>query len=374
MKLILPLILLLTMSLPPSVLAGTAAAANPDLSRHPRYSRYDFGEPSRVINFGTQPMAVPIGVIAEVMKRDRILRNELRRQGLEIRFHPFLKGDDINFFLKQGKMDAAMVGDMPTITTSATTDIRVVALAKQGFSSIVAKGRLTLAGLKGKRIGYPLVSNAHYALLAALAAVDLKESDVRLVPMEISEMVEALATGRIDAFAAWEPVPSIARKKIDKATILFRHLNSSYLYFSKPLVDRHPEAARLLLAAMIRALRWMKENEENLRLASEWTLAAEEQLQGKPVGLTAADVADLTLRQIRSITPYPTIPERDLTDKGSLRKMFDFLKSHGKLAGSTEWGRVAGSFDRGAIAAILANQRRYRLRSFDYDMGKPANE
>jgi ABC-type nitrate/sulfonate/bicarbonate transport system substrate-binding protein len=370
MKLFMPLILLAALSLSLPGLAETAAAGSqPDLSRHPVYSKYDFGTAPEVIDFGTQPLAVPIGVIAEVMKRDRILRNSLREKGFEIRFHPFLKGSDISFFLKQGKIDAAMAGDIPTIISASSFDIVVTALVKQGFSAIVAKGPVTVAGLKGKRIGYPAVSNAHYALLAALSSADIKESDVRLSPMEISEMVDALAASRIDAFAAWEPMPSIALKRIENTAIVFKHLNPGYLYFSRPLVERHPEASSLLVASVIRALTWMKRKEEHLRMASEWTLGAKELLHGKQAGLSVEEIAVLTMQEIKGISS-PTIPERELTDKGSIRKNFDFLKSRGDLAATATWEKVMRSFDRGVIADVLANPRKYRLNSFDYDTGK----
>jgi hypothetical protein len=121
---ILVLLLLSVLLLPLPVSAVTAAREpDGDLARHPLYSKFDFGKPSQRINFGAQPLSVPIGVIGEVMKRDRVLRNALGEIGFEIRFHPFLKGDDINFFLRQGKIDIALLGDMPTIMTASAYDI-----------------------------------------------------------------------------------------------------------------------------------------------------------------------------------------------------------------------------------------------------------
>lgn len=364
-------LLLLALSTPAAPSAATSPSkSGDDLSRHPLYSRYDFGNTPGVINVGTQPLAVPVGVIGEVMQRDRILRGELGKIGLEIRFHPFLKGDDINFFLRRGRIDAAMGGDMPTVVTASSFDIQVTALAKQGYSSIVTKGHFTIRGLKGKRIGYPPVSNAHYALLAALASAGMKESEVRMVPMQVSEMVEAFTGGRIDAFAAWEPIPSVALKRINDAAAIYRYLNSSYLYFSRSLVDRHPEAASLIVASMVRALGWMKGKEENLRLAAKWTLAAGKRLRGKAVPLSAEEIAILTMKDILSISSSPIIPERDLAENGAIRKKFDFLKGRGQISPDASWEKVLQSFDRATIAKVLANPKRYRLNSFDYAMEK----
>jgi len=365
MKLLMPLLLLFVLVLPgtcPSPVRG-----DEDLSRHPIYSRYDFAKGPRVINFASQPLAVPIGVISEVMRRDRILRQELAKLGYEIRFLPFLKGNDINFFFKQGKIVAAMGGDMPTIMTAASLDIVVPALAKLGFSSIVASNITTAADLKGKKIGYPPFSNGHYALLSALSSVNLKETDVRLVPMDINKMVDALAAKKIDAFAAWEPVPSIAAKTGDHFRTIFRCQNSSYFYLSRAFAERHPEATSLMLAAMVRALHWMKKDERNLRQASAWMLDASGRLQGKPVGLTADEIAILTRRDILDITTHPTIPELDLTDKGTVRRKFDFLKSQGIVPASSAAEKVLRSFDRELISRVLTRHKKYRVESFDYE-------
>lgn len=359
--------LLAAFSLPGGAFA--ADGAHPDPSRHPVYSRYDFGNSSAVINVAVQPLAVPVGVIGEVMKRDRVLRAALKERGMEIRFHPFLKGDDIVPFLRGGKIDAAMAGDMSTIATSASCDITVVALAKLGFSSVLSSGHLTAAGLKGKRIGYPPFSNAHYGLLAALASAGLKESDVTMVPMEIHEMVDAFAGGKIDAIAAFEPVPTLALKKIKNSLRVYRYLNSSYLYFGRSFAARNPEGASLIAAAMVRALGWLSKNEDHRRLAGEWTLAAEHALQGKPVSLSAEDIALLTMNDIRSIASAPVIPGRDLTADGSLRKKFVFLQSHGKVPPGASWERVLPSFDRGVVSDVLTHPKKYRINIFDYDTG-----
>lgn len=372
LRLFTALLLLLALSAPALLSAATSPGKpDDDLSGHPLYSRYDFGNAPGVINFGTQPLAVPVGVIAEVMQRDRILRGELGKLGLEIRFHPFLKGDDINFFLSQGKIDAAMGGDMPTIVTASSSDIMVTALAKQGYSSIVTKGHFTIMGLRGKRIGYPPVSNAHYALLAALASAGMKESEVRMLPMDVSGMVEAFSNGRIDALVAWEPIPSVVLKRISDAAAIYRYLNSSYLYFGRSLADRHPEAAPLIMASMVRALGWMKLKEEHLHLAGEWSLGAGKRLRGRAVPLSAEEIAVLTMKDILSIASSPAIPESDLAENGAIRKKFDFLKSRGKLPPGASWEKVLRSFDRTPLTRVLANPKRYRLNSFDYAMEKP---
>ena len=75
----------------------------PDLSRHPIYRTYDVSEEANVVDFGIQPLVVSCAIICEVMRRDAVLHEVLAGEGLQIRFHPFLKGADVNFFLGRGE-------------------------------------------------------------------------------------------------------------------------------------------------------------------------------------------------------------------------------------------------------------------------------
>ena len=126
----------------------------PDMSHHPIYSKYEFGKTDNIIDIGIQPLEIPPGVISETMQRDTVLRDALSELGLKARFHPFLKGADINFFLRRGDMEVVFAGDMPTVTASTTLDVVVVTLTKMGFNSIVARDHMLLENLRGKRIAY----------------------------------------------------------------------------------------------------------------------------------------------------------------------------------------------------------------------------
>ena len=48
--------------------------------------RYQFSQSKSVINIGTQPLYLPVGLITETMSRDKILQNQLAALGMKIRF------------------------------------------------------------------------------------------------------------------------------------------------------------------------------------------------------------------------------------------------------------------------------------------------
>lgn len=362
------ILLLVILSLSSGFTPALGADGAPDYSSHPLYSKYQFGgKEAKVVNLGTQPMAVPAGVVGAVLAHDRLLRSALKERGWEFRNHSFLKGPDANFFFQRGDLNVAIAGDWPTITLAATRDLQVVGLVKQSFSSIIAKGLSQVRDLKGKRIGSASGTTSHYGLLVALDNAGLKESEVTIVPLEVTEMSEALARGRVDAFAAWEPVPTNALRTHPEFSVVQRFLNNSYIYLAAGLARQDPEIADLVAAAYVRSLRWMRDSRRNLMRAVDWTLKDAERMLGKPSALSPEDIARTTTDDLLKISASPVVPSQDLGRNGSVRLAFTFLQGQGKIAANVPWHKIEQSFDRNLIDKILAKPGKYQLLSFDYE-------
>ncbi len=347
-----------------------SSAEPEDLFKHPLYSKYNFGKEESIIDFATQPLAAPLGVVVEVMKRDNILAEQLKSKGREIRFHSFFKGADANFFIKQGLVEVAITGDTPTITLSATYDIVVAALVKQGHSSLIAKKQMEIKQLKGKRIGYSFGSTAHYGLLLGLYAAGMSESDVTMVPMEIDMLAEAIETDKVDAISAWEPIPMSLLARHPDYVVLQQFMNSSYMCFTKAFINRNPEETSWILASFLRSLRWMKMNEKNTVQAAEWNWKARSEFQNKPSEVTVEQLTVITRNQALSIAEAPYIPIKDFKEEGMFYKSLNFLKSQKLIQASVPWKKVKDSLDRDLMASVLSNPVKYRLDEFDYKPGK----
>jgi len=339
-----------------------------DFSHHPVYSKYKFNNAENVINLGVQPLYSPTGFITEVMKRDAVLRKNLSASGMEARYYAFLKGGDVNCFLRNGDIDVGIGGDMPAITAAATMDTVIPALIQQGFTSVVAKRSMLIRELRGKKIGYAFGSNAHYALLKALSSGRLSEDQVKLIPMDVNEMPEALQSGKVTAFSAWEPTPAITLMKYPENVVIHRYLSSGYIYFTKIFSDKYPEVVRQIVAAEIRALRWMQSSRENLLKASEWALQASESLTMQKVELSVEKNASLAEDDILGIASAPIIPHNDLRQNGSLFTEFEFLKALNQIPASANWKKVRGSFDLQIMIDVVTHSKEYKLNEFNYDI------
>lgn len=346
----------------------------PDLADHTIYSTYKFDNTDKVVNIGTQPLFVPIGLITETMKRDLILRDAFKARGVELHFFPFLKGYDLNFFLKRGDLDGGVGGDMPTLTIVNKMDIIVAARIQSGFLSIMTDQYMTINELRGKRIAFPYGSNAHYALLNILDFSGLDESQVDLIHMEVSDMIEALTKGKIDAFISWEPIPAMAAERDPDKVVIHRSLTSAYLYFDKYFCDTNSEISSLVLASEIRALKWMKYDRQNLLSASRWAIDAYNKLSIQPMNLTPEDIAKLAIEDIVGSAFPPVISKKELEDGSRLFYEFALLKKFGMISASSKWAKVLKSFDREMLKRVISNAEALRLDEFHYDMSEGMDE
>ncbi|MEE8423168.1 MAG: NrtA/SsuA/CpmA family ABC transporter substrate-binding protein [Thermodesulfobacteriota bacterium] len=342
-------------------------AAKQGLLKHPIYSKYEFSDEDSVINIGVQPLFIPTGHIVETIKRDGVFREALSELGMVIKYYSFLKGSDVNYFLKRSDLDIGIGGDMPTLTAASSIDIVIPSLFQLGFTSIMANRHMLLTELRGRRIGYALGSNAHYGLLNALAQEGISENDVRLVSMDVNKMPERLRNGSISAFSAWEPTPTISLKINKDSVIIHQSQSSGYIYFSREFAEKYPEPVKHVIAAEIRAIRWIQKSRQNLLSASKWALLEAEILSGNKPSLSIKEYMELAKKDILGMDSDPVIPEIFFSGSGTLRREFELLKSIGKIPANFHWKRVRDSFDLDVINEVIGNSLKYKLNEFEYD-------
>lgn len=329
------------------------------------FDRYGLAPASPTIDLGVQPLGYPSGVISAVMQRDLILKKALEDGRQAFKAHAFLRGADMVGLLATLKLEAALLGDMPTILTASTGNVWVVGLVKQTSTAIVAKGDVQVAGLAGKRIAYVPFSSAHHTLLQGLASAGLNETQVKLVALRIDEMPGALERGDIDAFAAWEPGPTIAMGNSDKNRIVFLGQSADFFVIERDFEKRQPEAARLLIAGFVRAIEWMRRSQTNLDRASNWVLKDGEALSGKPITIPTAQIGMITKREILNIPSAPVI----LDSQGAtpLADEYKFLAKLGKLPAGAKQENVLMAFRYDGLARVLAEAKKYQLHTFNYE-------
>lgn len=328
------------------------------------FDRYGLSPDSVAVDLGVQPLGYPSGVISAVMQHDRILKKALDASKQPLQMHAFRRGADMVPLLADRRLEGGLIGDMPTILAASTGSIWVVGLVKQTSTAIVVKGDTQVRGLAGKRIGYVEASSAHYTVLQGLASAGLSEAQVKLVPLGVDEMSDALERGDIDAFAAWEPAPSVALGRNEKNRIVFRGLSTDYFVIQRQFEKRAPQAALQVIAAYLRAHTWMRQSQRHVEQAARWAMANTQAFSGKPEQLSAAKIAFITRREILSIPSAPAI----LRGSGEplLKNEYQFLSALGKLPASGTWENVEAAFNYDGLARVMADARGFHIANFDY--------
>jgi sulfonate transport system substrate-binding protein len=155
----------------------------------------------------------------------------------KVRFARFSYGPPLIEALVSGKADIGSVGDVPPLTGAATAyGFKIVAIERaftQGESgeNIIVKSNSsikTLADLKGKTIAVPQGSSAHGLALLALNSVGLKPTDVKLDFLDPAAGAQAFASGKVDAWAIWNP----------QAALAVKHSSGRVLVYGKPPIDQ----------------------------------------------------------------------------------------------------------------------------------------
>jgi sulfonate transport system substrate-binding protein len=347
-----------------------AARHEADLCQDPLYATYRFGEQG-IIDFGIQPLTLPEGAVTELISRDRTLAARLQATGQVLRPFSFYKGADVSHFMSKGQLEGGVFGDMPALVAAASGQVVVAAMLKQGFASIIARRPMLVKELEGKRVATGLGSAAHFTLLNALQNEGLSERDLQLIGMDVNDMPQALAEGKIDAFCAWEPTPVLALAQHPEFRLIHKGLSYAFLCFRRDFAASHPAEVREILASVARSCLWMR-LPGRIEQVALWNRDSASGLLGKPFPLQTEQMVAITRDSLLNIPISPQIPPRLLREGELLWKKFEFLKKTGAIAPNTPWEKIRGAFAIDELKGVLADGKGYALDRFDYRDNKLA--
>lgn len=237
-----------------------------------------------------------------IVKNNRWLEDAL--PDYNIKWTKFDSGADVNTAFVAKEVDFGALGSSPVARgLSAPLNIPykvafVLDVAGDNEALVVRNGSNinTIAELRGKRIGTPFASTAHYSLLAALDQNGLSPADVQLVDLQPQAILAAFDRGDIDAGYSW--LPTLDQLRADgKDLITSRQLARD----GKPTLDlgvvadefadAHPDVVDIWRQQEARALTVIKDDPD----AAAKAIGAE-------IGLSADEVKG-QLKQGVYLTP-----------------------------------------------------------------------
>lgn len=134
--------------------------------------------------------------------------------GWDIEWRKFGAGTEVIAAMASGDIKIAELGSSPlAIAASQGVELQLFMFAQvlgNAESLIVRNGSgiEKLADLKGKRVGVPVGSTAHYSLMGALKHSGMGARDLTIMNMPPDQIAAAWSQGAIDAAFVWQPVQS----------------------------------------------------------------------------------------------------------------------------------------------------------------------
>ena len=200
-----------------------------------------------------------------LLKEKAWLEPALAKLGWRVAWSEFTSGPQLMEAFGAGALDFATTGETPPIFAEAAgTPLLYVGTeppAPKGEAIVVPPGS-TVAGvaeLRGKRVALNKGSNVHAMLVRALEAAGLHWSDITPVYLSPPDARSAFASGRIDAWAIWDPYLASAQadagaRIIADATGLVP--NHQFYLASRPFATAQPAIVGAILEQIAALDRW----------------------------------------------------------------------------------------------------------------------
>jgi len=169
-----------------------------------------------------------------------IQKGWLKDAGVDAEFLWFEYGPSMDAFTA-GKADAVMVTNGDSLVTGANGAKNTIIMLtdySNGNDMIIAKpGIKSLKELKGKKIGLEVGLVEHLMLLNALKKIGLAESDITIVNTPTNQTPQVLASGQVDAIAAWQPNAGQALKAVAGSTAIYTSADEPGLIYDTIVVS-----------------------------------------------------------------------------------------------------------------------------------------
>lgn len=339
----------------------------------------------RVVRMGAFAGTINSGVWMEALKRDVILRKALARLGMGLEFQYFSTGRDMSAAFVAGEIDMGPLTEVVVFKTAVEADLSVIGMIAFAHASVIAHSADSPRELTGARIGTLPDTIGAVAVERMLEADGMRIDQVRRVDTPPARMLEAMERREVDAVAVWEPTPQRLLRAHPEYRLLYRTASPTVLASKNAFLNQHPEAAREVVAAFLRAYRWIGAHDTHLLRAVQWALDA-----GKPTGnagvvpasapnaqqnaqpdadsLHAVHEGARSLRaSATGVLGLPLLPVGWTTVQGEGRQVFEFMQRRGTAPGNVTWHEMRPRLSRVLMQSVLRDSGKYRVGEFRYE-------
>ncbi|WP_099468982.1 taurine ABC transporter substrate-binding protein [Konateibacter massiliensis] len=309
----------------------------------------------------TYPDVINVGII-EGGPESAILIQQNFLEGIDVKVNAvnYSAGTDINNAVVAGDVDVASFGSSPIALGLANgIDYKAVFVSYLSGGNIEALAVKNDAGvssveeLKGKTIGVPFGTTAHYALLKALEIAGLTASDVTLLDMGGADIAAAWTRGDIDATYIWSPALDEVLKD---GTILTNDGELAEQGISIPEIavartefaEKYPTLVNQYVKALLNVYSAIQNNaDQSVADVAEWEGATEENARGQVNdNIWVSGEEQLTDDYLGTSAGKGKLAE-------TLKTISDFHKEQGNIGTSPELSAFEAAIDPSYVEAAL---------------------
>ncbi|WP_426427097.1 ABC transporter substrate-binding protein [Pseudomonas palmensis] len=211
------------------------------------------------------------GGITDVLQQQQLLEKAFAADGISIQWNYFKgAGPVINEAFANGQVDFAYLGDLAAIIGKANgVDTRLVAATARGVKHylgvVPGSGIKTLQDLKGKRVAVFRGTATQLSFDAALASQGLSEKDLKVINLDFSAAIAALAARQIDATWGSTGISALADRGLAELPLNTRDLDGAgnvqaVLVAAGAFVDAYPAVVEKFVAAQQPAVQWLTDD------------------------------------------------------------------------------------------------------------------
>jgi sulfonate transport system substrate-binding protein len=268
--------------------------------------------------------------IADAVSVIAVEKGFFSKEGLKVKPMMFTSGPACTEAVNSGSADIGTMGDTTAVISVARAQVTIIASHGGGERRhrIIVKADSPIRAPKdllGKTVAVSKGTSTYGGFLAWSRAKKLDLAKVQIVDMKPEDMGTALLSGAIDAAVASEPTPSVLEEKGGRQLATLGGLGNNYpilLVARKEFLQKHPEAARRFLRAMVRAARYIHTQPKQAT-----------QIMAAKTGLsTAATTKAFTLHYYRV--------QMDKNTRASLHEIASFLVREKVLEVHPNWSHA----------------------------------
>ena len=206
-----------------------------------------------------------------IARQQAVLEHELAPLGITVRWVEFTSGVPMLEAMNAGSIDLGQCGDAPPIFAQAG-GAKIVYVAGQPITNgmgILVKpksGIESIAGLRGKRVGFTKGTSAHNVVLLALESAGLAYGDITPVYLSPPDAGAAFARDSIDAWAVWDPYYAIGQRQGGQPLIDVKRLGKTNSFYigNREFAAAHGRELVQVIAMLARTATWAEAHRDRV--------------------------------------------------------------------------------------------------------------